>query len=71
MKSLINKYKRYTILITSLLVLSLSSLSQAQQFRALVISKTSGFRHKSITEGVDAIKRFAKKNRFSFYATED
>ena len=45
--------------------------SYAQQFRALVFSKTQGFRHQSIPEGVSAIKKLASKHRFSVYATED
>lgn len=43
----------------------------AQQFKALVFSKTQGFRHQSIPEGVAAIKKLASKHRFQIYATED
>ena len=49
----------------------LPEIAQAQQFRALVISKTKGFRHQSIPEGVAAIKKLGEKHRFQVYATED
>lgn len=48
-----------------------SSESYGQQFRALVFSKTQGFRHQSIPEGVSALKKLGEKHRFQVYATED
>ncbi|MBD8488083.1 ThuA domain-containing protein [Echinicola sp. CAU 1574] len=45
---------------------------QAQgQFRALVFSKTQGFRHQSIPNAVKAIKNLANDRVFSVYTTED
>lgn len=44
---------------------------QAQQFRALVFSKTAGFRHQSIPDAVVAIKKMAKDHVFSVHTTED
>jgi uncharacterized protein len=44
---------------------------QRPQFRALVFSKTTGFRHQSIPDGVVAMKKLAEKHRFSVYTTED
>ncbi|EPR66486.1 Cytochrome c551/c552 [Cyclobacterium qasimii M12-11B] len=71
MNILSNKLKLYSLLALCLLLAGLPSISQAQQFRALVLSKTSGFRHQSIPEGVAAIKKLADKHRFDVYATED
>ncbi|MFT6856274.1 MAG: type 1 glutamine amidotransferase [Cyclobacteriaceae bacterium] len=39
--------------------------TQAQQFKALVFSKTAGWHHESINEGVDALRLMAKRNNFS------
>jgi uncharacterized protein len=44
---------------------------QKPQFKALVFSKTKGFRHQSIPDGVVAMKKLAEKHRFSVYTTED
>lgn len=41
------------------------------QFRALVFSKTKGFRHQSIPDGVVALKKLARDNIFDIYTTED
>src|SRR5690554_7127351 len=48
-----------------------SATAQAQQFRALIFSKTQGFRHQSVPDGVVALKKLASKHRFQVYATED
>jgi type 1 glutamine amidotransferase len=59
-------------LLALILVFLQSVDSQAQsQFRALVFSKTKGFRHQSIPDGVMAIKQLASKHRFQVYTTED
>ncbi|MEX2592731.1 MAG: ThuA domain-containing protein [Anditalea sp.] len=69
-----NLNKRYpsvvALLIAGILCLNCST-SHGQQFRALVFSKTQGFRHQSIPEGVSALKKLASKHRFQVYATED
>lgn len=41
------------------------------QFRALVFSKTKGFRHQSIPDGVMAIKKLSRENVFDMHSTED
>lgn len=43
----------------------------APAFRALVFSKTTLFRHKSITNGVAAIKQLGAEHNFAVDATED
>lgn len=57
------------ILGLSLMVAALPAYSQ--QFSALVFSKTGGFRHKSIPDGIAAIKRLGEQNHFAVDATED
>jgi hypothetical protein len=51
-----------------LLILALSVFSStiyAQQFKVLLFTKTDGFHHESINEGVVAIKKLAERNTFS------
>ncbi|WP_154859096.1 ThuA domain-containing protein [Cyclobacterium xiamenense] len=71
MHSMNNKLKTLGFMVFGLALLFVPALSQAQQFRALVISKTAGFRHQSIPEGVAAIKKLGEKHRFQVYASED
>ena len=68
-----NPKKNFAVAIFTLLGLLAVTVQESygQQFRALVFSKTQGFRHQSIPEGVSAIKKLASKHRFSVYATED
>jgi cytochrome c len=40
-------------------------------FHALVFSKTTGFRHDSIPDGIAAIKKLGEEHRFTIFATED
>jgi type 1 glutamine amidotransferase len=40
------------------------------RFRALVFSKTAGFRHDSIPDGVAAIEQLGKEHNFTVHATE-
>ncbi|HKE06071.1 MAG TPA: ThuA domain-containing protein, partial [Blastocatellia bacterium] len=41
------------------------------QARALVFSKTTGFRHDSIPDGIAAIRQLGQQNNFNVDATED
>ncbi|WP_109742924.1 ThuA domain-containing protein [Arcicella aurantiaca] len=43
----------------------MSSISFAQQFKVLLFTKTDGFHHESIHEGVTAIKQLANRHNFS------
>lgn len=43
----------------------------AEDFRVLVFSKTTMYRHDSITNGISAIQKLAAQNRFRADATED
>jgi type 1 glutamine amidotransferase len=50
---------------------SIIDLHAQAQFKALVFSKTKGFRHQSIPDGVVALKKLARDHQFSVYSTED
>jgi uncharacterized protein len=54
-----------------LIVVSSSEGFSQNQFKALVFSKTKGFRHQSIPDGVVALKKLARDNVFQIYTTED
>ncbi len=43
----------------------------APQFSVLVFSKTAGYRHDSIPDGIAAVKRLGQQHNFSVDATED
>ncbi len=49
----------------------LSTAIFAQQFKVLLFTKTDGFHHESINEGVTAIKQLAVRNTFSVDWQED
>ncbi|MDF2156854.1 ThuA domain-containing protein [Algoriphagus sp. CAU 1675] len=53
------------------LAFSLMGQASAQQFRALVFSKTAGFRHQSIPDGVVALKKLGQTHVFNVHTTED
>lgn len=59
----------FTLMITFLL--ADQSFGQRGQFKALIFSKTQGFRHQSIPNAVKALKDMADTRVFSVYATED
>jgi uncharacterized protein len=50
---------------------SFSASIFAQQFKVLLFTKTDGFHHESINEGVAAIKQLAVRNTFSVDWQED
>jgi len=60
---------------TSLIILTLifiSSLAYSQkQFKVLLFTKTEGWHHESINEGVDAIRKLAERNFFNVEWHED
>lgn len=59
------------VLFTPLLILVLTITSFAQSFKVLVFSKTEGFRHSSIPNGITAIQQLGINNNFEVDATED
>ena len=56
---------------TLALLSSITSAAHAQQPRVLVFSKTAGYRHASIPNGIAAIKKLGQENGFAVDATED
>ena len=55
---------RSFIIIFTLLV-SFSGFSQGQQFKVLLFTKTNGWHHESIHEGVEAIRKLGERNFFT------
>lgn len=52
--------------------LTFTSLSaQAQQFKVLLFTKTSGWHHESVNEGVDAVRQLAIRHHFAVDWHED
>jgi len=73
-----NSLFNISVLATALMALSITPLNApaadanpATGFRVLVFSKTLGYRHDSITNGIEAITNLGKKNGFAVDATED
>ncbi len=61
-----------SVFLTALSCASKSSpVSEQKQSQILVFSKTEGFRHESIPEGITAFKKLGKQEGFSVTATED
>jgi type 1 glutamine amidotransferase len=72
------RWKAKQIVRLGLIVLALavcigcgSARVEAKPFRALVFTKTTGFRHDSIPDGVAAIRRLGSEHAFSVDATSD
>lgn len=60
-----------TLCLGVLLPLLAAQAGAAERFSALVFTKTAGFRHDSIPDGIAAVKKLAADNDFSVDATED
>lgn len=54
-----------------LLVIASAVYANAQQFKALLFTKTAGFHHTSIHEGVDGVRALASRHNFSVDWQED
>ena len=54
-----------------LAAVSIPSAAHAQEPRVLVFSKTAGYRHSSIANGIAAIRELGQENGFAVDATED
>ncbi|UJP66956.1 ThuA domain-containing protein [Mongoliitalea daihaiensis] len=67
------RFVRFTTFFLLVFLLSLESpyAQSGAQFNVLVFSKTKGFRHQSIPDGVVALKKLARDNIFEIYTTED
>ncbi len=63
--------KHYRLLLLSLLGLLATSIAHAEQFSVLLFSKTAGWHHESILEGVKAIRGLGQLHDFNVFWTED
>ena len=63
-------YKTPMLLIIGLAFLA-SPIYAQRQFKALLFTKTEGFYHESINEGVVALKKMAERNFFTVDVHED
>ncbi len=67
--------RRWLMVTCAILVASTSRGVSAEtadaRFRTLVFSKTTGFRHDSIPQGIDAISKLGAEHRFAVDSTED
>lgn len=59
------------LLLTLGALIGLSLSAQAQQFKVLVFTKTDGFHHESILEGVKAMRGLAERHHFAMDWHED
>lgn len=62
-------YLKCTVLV--LFFCQIATSISAQQFKVLLFTKTDGFHHESINEGVTAIKQLATRNSFTVDWQED
>lgn len=63
--------KLIRLLSLSLLALAASTIVRAEQFSALLFSKTAGWHHESINNGVTAIRALSQLHDFNVFWTED
>jgi cytochrome c len=61
----------HRLLVLLALLAPISTPTHAQQPRVLVFSKTAGYRHSSIPNGIAAIRKLGLENGFAVDATED
>ena len=59
------------ILAALLLLLSACTVQAQKQFKALLLTKTAGWHHESINDGVEAIKELANRNYFDVQWHQD
>lgn len=53
------------LIVSVCLFLVAATYAQSQQFKVLLFSKTAGFHHESIHEGVEGVRSLAKRHNFS------
>lgn len=63
--------KKITSVICLLMILVFSGISQDKKINVLVFSKTSGFRHNSISSGLKMMSDLAQERRWVLTATEN
>src|SRR5262245_18127777 len=61
-----------TLLLSAFALCLFTLVAQAhEEFKVLVFSKTAGFRHDSIANGIEAIRTLGTNNEFTVDASED
>jgi type 1 glutamine amidotransferase len=66
------KNVRQTLCFSLIISLFVTNISVAQEkSKILVFSKTVGFRHDCIEDGITSLKKLGAENNFQIYATED
>src|SRR5881628_1596851 len=63
--------QRLLVSLALLASVSISIAAHAQEPRVLVFSKTAGYRHSSIPNGIAAVRKIGQENGFAVDATED
>ena len=63
--------KHFRLFLLSIAGLLATSAAHAEQFSVLLFSKTAGWHHESILEGVTAIRNLGKLHDFNVFWTED
>src|SRR5690348_1009715 len=63
--------KHYRLLLLSLVGLLASQFAHAEQFSVALFTKTAGWHHESINDGVIAIRHLAELHDFKVFWTED
>lgn len=66
-----NILKHLSLFMIVLFIFGISCTTKNEETRVLVFSKTAGYRHESITSGIDAIFKLAKEHNFIADTTED
>jgi hypothetical protein len=62
---------RFRILLLTTLACFMSVAAHAEQFSVAVFSKTAGWHHESILEGVTAVRTLGKQHNFEVFWSED
>lgn len=65
------KKNKLAIVLLSLLVHMIAGAQDPKQFNALLVTKTAGWHHESVNEGVTAIKALAERNHFGVQWHQD
>lgn len=66
-----NKFRIFVSILLTIICVSITYKASAKQFRALLFTKTAGWHHSSIHEGVTAMRRLSKIHHFDLDWHED
>jgi type 1 glutamine amidotransferase len=71
MKPRLHPLLHFCLMIAGLAVMDVNAQAETNAWRILVFSKTLGYRHASITNGIEAIRQLGAQHGFAVTATED